>query len=292
MYKSGFVSIIGRPNVGKSTLMNTLLGEKLSIVSPRPQTTRNNIQTILTGEDYQIVFVDTPGIHKPKHKLGEYMVNVAESSINEVDLILYIVTPCEEIVKGDIHIIEQLKKSKVPVILIINKVDEWDKEKVAKTLELYSKEFSFREYIPISALKNKNIDQLITIMKDNLSEGPQFYPEDMITDQQERFIVSEIIREKILRLMREEVPHGTAVEILEMKQLKNGYNIEATIYCEKDSHKGILIGKNGSMLKKIREYSEEDIKKLLQQNVSLNLWVKVKKDWRDNSYVLKDLGYK
>ncbi|MFA6940081.1 MAG: GTPase Era [Clostridiaceae bacterium] len=292
MYKSGFVSIIGRPNVGKSTLMNTLLGEKLSIVSPRPQTTRNNIQTILTGEDYQIVFVDTPGIHKPKHKLGEYMVNVAENSINEVDLILYIVTPSEEINKGDLHILEQLKKSKVPVILLINKVDEWDKQKVAKTLELFSKEFPFKEYIPISALKNKNLEQLLSIMKDNLSEGPQFYPEDMITDQQERFIVSEIIREKILRLLREEVPHGTAVEILQMKQQKNGYNIEATIYCEKDSHKGILIGKNGSMLQKIREHSEEDIKKFLQQNITLNLWVKVKKDWRDNSYVLKDLGYK
>lgn len=292
MYKSGFVSIIGRPNVGKSTLMNTLLGEKLSIVSPRPQTTRNNIQTILTGDDYQIVFVDTPGIHKPKHKLGEYMVNVAENSINEVDLILYIVTPSEEINKGDLHILEQLKKSKVPVILLINKVDEWDKQIVAKTLELFSKEFPFKEYLPISALKNKNLDQLLSVMKDNLSEGPQFYPEDMITDQQERFIVSEIIREKILRLMREEVPHGTAVEILEMKQLKNGWNIEATIYCEKDSHKGILIGKNGAMLKKIREYSEEDIKKFLQQNITLNLWVKVKKDWRDNNYVLKDLGYK
>ncbi|MDV3428693.1 MAG: GTPase Era [Bacillota bacterium] len=292
MYKSGFVSIIGRPNVGKSTLMNTLLGEKLSIVSPRPQTTRNNIQTILTGEDYQIVFVDTPGIHKPKHKLGEYMVNVAENSINEVDLILYIVTPSEEINKGDLHILEQLKKSRVPVILLINKVDEWDKQIVAKTLELFSKEFPFKEYLPISALKNKNLDQLLSLMKDNLSEGPQFYPEDMITDQQERFIVSEIIREKILRLMREEVPHGTAVEILEMKQLKNGWNIEATIYCEKDSHKGILIGKNGTMLKKIREYSEEDIKKFLQQNITLNLWVKVKKDWRDNNYVLKDLGYK
>lgn len=292
MYKSGFVSIIGRPNVGKSTLMNALLGEKLSIVSPRPQTTRNNIQTILTGDDYQIVFVDTPGIHKPKHKLGEYMVNVAENSINEVDLILYIVTPSEEINKGDLHILEQLKKSKVPVILLINKVDEWDKQIVAKTLELFSKEFPFKEYLPISALKNKNLDQLLSVMKDNLSEGPQFYPEDMITDQQERFIVSEIIREKILRLLREEVPHGTAVEILEMKQLKNGYNIEATIYCEKDSHKGILIGKNGAMLKKIREYSEEDIKKFLQQNLTLNLWVKVKKDWRDNSCVLKDLGYK
>lgn len=292
MYKSGFVSIIGRPNVGKSTLMNTLLGEKLSIVSPRPQTTRNNIQTILTGEDYQIVFVDTPGIHKPKHKLGEYMVSVAENSIKEVDLILYIVTPADEINKGDFHILEQLKKSKVPVILLINKVDEWDKNIVAKTLDAYSKEFPFKEYLPISALKNKNIDQLLQLMKDNLSEGPQFYPEDMITDQQEKFIVSEIIREKILRLMREEVPHGTAVEILEMKQQKNGYNIEATIYCEKDSHKGILIGKNGAMLKKIREYSEEDIKKFLQQNLTLNLWVKVKKDWRDNSYVLKDLGYK
>jgi GTPase len=292
MYKSGFVSIIGRPNVGKSTLMNTLLGEKLSIVSPRPQTTRNNIQTILTGEDYQIVFVDTPGIHKPKHKLGEYMVSVAENSIKEVDLILYIVTPSHELNKGDIHIIEQLKKSSVPVILLINKVDEWDKETVAKTLDLFSKEYSFKEYLPISALKNKNIDQLLQLMKDNLSEGPQFYPSDMITDQKERFIVSEIIREKILRLLREEVPHGTAVEILEMKQQKNGYNIEATIYCEKDSHKGILIGKNGAMLQKIREYSEEDIKKFLQQNLTLNLWVKVKKDWRDNSYVLKDLGYK
>lgn len=293
MYKSGFVSIIGRPNVGKSTLMNLLLGEKLSIVSPRPQTTRNNIQTILTGEDYQIVFVDTPGIHKPTHKLGEYMVTMAENSIKEVDLILYLVTPCNEINKGDMYIIEQLKKSNAKVLLIINKVDEWDKGAVAKTLDLFSKEYPFTEYLPISALKNKNIDELRKLMKDNLSEGPQFYPEDMITDQQERFIVSEIIREKVLRLLREEVPHGTAVEIIQMKYYEGkGYEIDATIYCEKDSHKGILIGKNGSMLKNIREYSQDDIKKFLQQNINLNIWIKVKKDWRDNSFILKDLGYK
>ncbi|MFA9399423.1 MAG: GTPase Era [Clostridiaceae bacterium] len=292
MYKSGFITIIGRPNVGKSTLMNKFLKEKLSIVSNKPQTTRNNIKTILTGEDYQIVFVDTPGIHKPRHKLGEYMVKGAESSLKDVDLVLFLTTPCDEIGRGDKYIIEQFKEANVPVIFVVNKVDENTQERVANTLKIFQEAFDFKEYIPISAKKGKNLDVLLGLMKDNLKEGPKYYPEDMITDQQERFVVSEIIREKVLRLLADEVPHGSAVDIVVMKDIENVVNIEATIYCEKDSHKGILIGKEGSMLKKIRISARRDIEKFLGKQVDLTLWVKVKKEWRDNSAILRDLGYK
>jgi GTP-binding protein Era len=293
MFKSGFVTIIGRPNVGKSTLTNKIMGEKLSIVSCRPQTTRNNIQTILTKENYQLVFVDTPGIHKPRHKLGEFMVKIAEESVKDVDLVIFITNPQEEIAKGDEMIIEGLKQSNKKVFLVINKVDENPKELTAKTLQMYSELMEFDEIIPISALKGKNVDKLIELMVDYMPEGPQYYPEDMVTDQQERFVVSEIIREKILRMLSQEVPHGTAVEIISMKQGKNkNYKIDATILCEKDSHKGIIIGKGGSMLKKIGTYSRQDIEKLLDAKVDLKLWVKIKKDWRDSSFVLKELGYK
>lgn len=293
MYKSGFVTIVGRPNVGKSTLLNQIMGEKLSIVSNKPQTTRNNIQTILTGEDYQIVFVDTPGIHKPKHKLGEFMVNSAKESIKEVDLVLFLINPDEEIGRGDKFILEALKEQKSPVFLVVNKVDENSHEKVAKTLQMYSDEYDFKEIIPISALKGKNVDTLVSLMKDYMPEGPQYYPEDMITDVQERFIVSEIVREKALRNLRDEVPHGIAVDVIQMKQKENGtYHIEVDLICEKDSHKGIIIGKNGTSLKKIGETSRYEIERFLSAKVNLKIWVKVRKEWRDNNLLLKELGYK
>lgn len=293
MYKSGFVTIVGRPNVGKSTLLNQIMGEKLSIVSNKPQTTRNNIQTILTGDDYQIVFVDTPGIHKPKHKLGEFMVNSAKESIKEVDLVLFLINPDEEIGRGDKFILEALRQQKAPVFLVVNKVDENSHDKVAKTLQMYSSEYDFKEIIPISALKGKNVDTLVGLMKDYLPEGPQYYPEDMITDVQERFIVSEIVREKALRNLRDEVPHGIAVDVIQMKQKENGtYHIEVDLICEKDSHKGIIIGKNGVSLKKIGETSRYEIERFLRAKVNLKIWVKVRKEWRDNNLLLKELGYK
>lgn len=293
MFKSGFVTIIGRPNVGKSTLTNHIVGEKLSIVSSKPQTTRNNIQSIMSGEDYQLVFVDTPGIHKPRHKLGEFMVKIAEETMNEVDLVLFLTTPDMEVGKGDQYILDQLKGSDVPVFLVLNKIDENTDERVAITLKNYSEYFNFAEIIPISAIKGKNTDTLKELMIKYMPEGPKYYPEDMITDQQERFIVSEIIREKALRLLSEEVPHGIAVDIITMKKdEKNIYNIEATMLCEKDSHKGIIIGKGGAMLKKISTYARQDIEKFLGEKVYLKLWVKVKKEWRDNPLILKELGYK
>lgn len=293
MFKSGFVAVIGRPNVGKSTLMNNLLGHKLSIVSSKPQTTRNNIKAILTSEDYQVVFVDTPGIHKPKHKLGEYMVKTAESSIKEVDLVLFVTTPDIEPGKGDTIILEELEKSQVPVFLVLNKIDETTADRVAQTLKNYSEKFKFDEIIPISAIKGKNVDTLKEVMIKYLPEGPKYYPEDMISDVQERFIVSEIIREKALRLLTEEVPHGIAVDIVIMKKDESGrYNIEANLLCEKESHKGIIIGKEGSMLKKITNNARHDVEISLGCRVKLKLWVKVKKEWRDSNSVLKELGYK
>lgn len=293
MFKSGFVTIIGRPNVGKSTLLNYIMGEKLSIVSSKPQTTRNNIQTILTGEDYQIVFVDTPGIHKPRHKLGEYMVKVANDTVNDVDLIVFVTTPDVELGKGDIHILEQLKDTNVPVILVVNKMDETTEERLAKTLKNYSEFFEFKEIIPIAAIKGKNVDTLIELMVKYMKEGPKYYPDEMIIDKQERFIVSEIIREKALRLLSDEVPHGIAIEIIKMKENENGkYNIEANLFCEKESHKGIIIGKNGKMLKKITSYARESIEEFTGKKTNLKIWVKVKKDWRDSPFVLKELGYK
>ncbi|MBC8062169.1 MAG: GTPase Era [Clostridiaceae bacterium] len=293
MFKSGFVTILGRPNVGKSTLMNYLMGEKLSIVSCKPQTTRNNIQTILNGEGYQMIFVDTPGIHKPKHKLGEFMVKLAEDSVKDVDLILFLTTPDVEMGRGDIYILDQLREKKIPVILVMNKIDENTQDRVAKSLQNYAEVFSFTEVVPISALKGKNVQDLLTCMLKLMPEGPQYYPADMITDQNEKFIISEIIREKALRLLSEEVPHGIAIDILSMKKNeKDIYHIEAELICEKDSHKGIVIGKNGSMLKKISQYSREDIEKFLGLKVNLKIYVKVRKEWRDNSLFLREFGYK
>jgi GTP-binding protein Era len=292
-FKSGFVTIIGRPNVGKSTLMNNIIGEKLSIISSKPQTTRNKIQTILSKEDYQIVFLDTPGIHKPRHKLGEYMVKIAEDTLNEVDVVLFLTTPDETIGAGDKYIIEQLKRVKTPVILVINKVDTVKKESIIKTIEEYIKAYNFEEVVPISALKGENIEKLIEIIVSKLPEGPQYFPSDMITDQPERFIISEVIREKILQNLEDEVPHGTAVEVMLMKGSddSDAVNINATIYCEKDSHKAIIIGKGGQMIKKIGQSARIDIERLLGSKVFLELWVKVKKDWRDSPSILKSLGY-
>ena len=293
MFKSGYVTIVGRPNVGKSTLLNLLMGEKLSIVSNKPQTTRNNIQTILTGDDYQIVFVDTPGIHKPKHKLGEYMVDSATSSIKEVDLVLFLTTPDGELGRGDKFILEQLKAQKAPVVFVLNKIDQVKHEKVATTLLQYAKEYEFAEIIPISAFKGKNTDELVKLMVKYMPEGPQYYPADMITEIPEKFVVSEIVREKALRCLSEEVPHGIAVDVIQMKQTPNGrYEIEVDLICEKDSHKGIIIGKDGQTLKKIGSAARFELEKFLREKVSIKVWVKVRKEWRDNNTFLKQLGYK
>lgn len=292
MFKSGFVAIVGRPNVGKSTLMNKVMGEKLSIVSNKPQTTRNNIQTILTKDDYQIVFVDTPGIHKPKHKLGEYMVNSAKDSLSDVDIVLFLTNPDSEIGRGDKFILESLKNVNAPVFLVLNKIDENTQKKVADSLDMYSKEFDFKEIVPISALSGKNVDTLLELMVDNLKEGPKYYPDDMIADVQERFVIAEIVREKALKTLRDEVPHGIAVDIIQMKQKENGnYHIEVDLICEKDSHKGIIIGKNGQCLKRIGESSRYEIEKFLRAKVNIKIWVKVRKEWRDNQNLLKGLGY-
>jgi GTP-binding protein Era len=273
--------------------MNYIMGEKLSIVSNKPQTTRNNIQTILTKDDYQIIFVDTPGIHKPKHKLGEYMVNSARESMKEVDLVLFLTNPDEEIGRGDKFILESLKNSKAPVFLVLNKVDEFTQTRVADSLAMYSKEFDFKEIIPISALKGKNVDTLLKLMVDKMPEGPKYYPDDMITDVQEKFVVSEIVREKALRTLRDEIPHGIAVDVIQMKQSPNGtYHIEVDLICEKDSHKGIIIGKNGQCLKKIGETARYELEKFLRTKVNIKIWVKVRKEWRDNQNLLKELGYK
>ena len=293
MFKSGFISIVGRPNVGKSTLLNYIMGEKLSIVSNKPQTTRNNIQTILTGDDFQMIFVDTPGIHKPKHKLGEFMVNSAKESTKDVDLVLFLTNPDDEIGRGDKFILETLKNKKCPVFLVLNKVDENTQDRVAKSLAMYSEAFEFDEIIPISAIKGKNVDTLLELMKKAMPEGPKYYPDDMITDVQEKFVVSEIVREKALRTLRDEVPHGIAVDIIQMKQKENGtYHIEVDLICEKDSHKGIIIGKNGQTLKRIGETSRYELERFLHAKVNIKLWVKVRKEWRDNQLLLKELGYK
>lgn len=290
-YKSGFAALIGRPNVGKSTLMNCLIGQKIAITSKKPQTTRNRIQTVYTSEEGQIVFVDTPGIHKAKNKLGDYMVNVAEHSLREVDVVLWLVEPTDYIGAGEQHIIEQLRKVKVPVILVINKIDTVKKEQLLVYIDAYRKQMDFAEIVPVSALKADNTDTLIQLIMKYLPYGPAFYDEDTITDQPTRQIVAELIREKVLRSIDEEIPHGVAVTIESMKYSKKIVDIDATIICEKDSHKGIIIGKGGAMLKKIGSLARPEIEDLLEQHVNLQLWVKVKKDWRDSDYLIKNFGY-
>ena len=292
-FKSGFVTLIGRPNVGKSTLMNHLIGQKIAITSKKPQTTRNRIQTVYTCDEGQIVFLDTPGIHKAKNKLGEYMVDVAEKTLKEVDVILCLVEPSNFIGAGERHIAEILEKVNAPVILIINKTDTVEKDKILEFIDTYRKLFQFAEIIPCSALRHQNTDDIIPSIFKYLPYGPQFYDEDTITDQPMRQIVAEIIREKALYALNEEIPHGIAVVIDQMKDRPNGkiVDIDATIICERDSHKGIIIGKQGAMLKKIGSNARYELEQMLEQKVNLKLWVKVKKDWRDSDFLVKNFGY-
>lgn len=291
-FKSGFATLIGRPNVGKSTLMNYLIGQKIAITSNKPQTTRNRIQTVLTTEEGQIVFVDTPGIHKAKNKLGEYMVNIAERTLNEVDVVLWLVEPTTFIGAGEKHIADQLQKVHTPVILVINKVDMVKREEVLPAIAAYKDLYEFAEIVPVSARSGENTDELLRVIMKYLPYGPQFYDEDTITDQPERQIVAELIREKALHCLNEEIPHGIAVTIESMKKNRKVMHIDATIICERDSHKGIIIGRQGNMLKKIGSTARYEIEKMLGCQVNLKLWVKVKKDWRDSEYLMKNFGYR
>lgn len=295
-FKSGFVTIIGRPNVGKSTLMNRLIGQKIAITSNKPQTTRNRIQTVYTDmEKGQIVFLDTPGIHKAKNKLGEYMVHVAETTLKEVDVILWLVEPTDFIGAGEQHIAAQLARVDTPVILIINKEDTVaQKEQLLTYIDAYRKIYDFAEIIPTSALRGENMGEIVNSIFKYLPYGPMFYDEDTVTDQPERAICAEIIREKALHALSDEVPHGIAVAIDTMKERskQNIIDINATIVCERDSHKGIIIGKKGTMLKKIGTNARYEMERLLNVKVNLKLWVKVKKDWRDSDFLIKNFGYR
>ena len=291
-HKSGFIAVIGRPNVGKSTLINSLIGQKIAIMSDKPQTTRNRILCILTRPEAQIVFLDTPGIHKPKHKLGEYMVKVAEGTLKEVDAIFFVVDATEKMGPGEYYILERLQATAKPVILVVNKLDLIEKEQVLPIISHYTDKYPFVGVVPISAKEETNLDALIEEVEKYLPEGPQYYPEDMVTDQPERLIVAELVREKALQLTRDEVPHAIAVDVDEMKARDNGDTyIRATIYVERDSQKGILIGAKGSMLKEIGRLARADIEMLLGTRVFLDLWVKVKKDWRDRDSVLRGFGF-
>ena len=290
-YKSGFVTLIGRPNVGKSTLMNYLIGQKVAITSNKPQTTRNRIQTVLTRPEGQIVFVDTPGIHKAKNKLGEYMVNIARHSLDGVDAALWLVEPSTFIGAGERHIMEQLKKITTPVVLVINKIDMVKKEEVLTCIDAYRKEYDFAEIVPVSARSGENTEELIRVILQYLPYGPQFYDEDTITDQPERQIVAELIREKALHCLEDEIPHGIAVAIDRMKMQNKVMHIDATVICERDSHKGIIIGKQGAMLKKIGSTARFEIEKMLGCRANLKLWVKVQKNWRDSDFLMKNFGY-
>ncbi len=285
--------MIGRPNVGKSTLMNQIIGQKIAITSNKPQTTRNRIQTVYSCEKGQIVFLDTPGIHKAKNKLGEYMVNVAEKTFKEVDVILWLVEPTTYIGAGERHIAEQLSKLDTPIILVINKVDTVKKDEVLLFIDAYRKLLDFAEIVPASALKGTNKETLIDLIFKYLPYGPMFYDEDTVTDQPVRQIAAELIREKALKLLDQEIPHGIAVSIEAMKQRKgrNLWDIEATIVCERESHKSIIIGKGGAMLKKIGSAARFEIERMLEAKVNLKLWVKVKKDWRDSDFLIKNFGY-
>ena len=292
-FHSGFVALIGRPNVGKSTLMNHLIGQKIAITSEKPQTTRNRIQTVYTDERGQIIFLDTPGIHKAKNKLGEYMVNVAENTLKEVDVILWLVEPTTFIGAGERHIAEQLSKIKTPVILVINKIDTVkSKEEILTFIAAYKDILNFAEIIPVSALKEMNIEDVKSSIFKYLPAGPQFYDEDTVTDQPMRQIAAELIREKALRMLDDEIPHGIAVVIDQMKERSNGIiDVDATIVCERDSHTGIIIGKGGSMLKRIGTAARMEIENLMDTKVNLKLWVKVRREWRDSDMYMKNYGY-
>ena len=291
-FKSGFVTLSGRPNVGKSTLMNHLIGQKIAITSRKPQTTRNRIQTVYTDKDCQMIFLDTPGIHKAKNKLGEYMVSVVDKTLSEVDVILWLVEPDEKIGPGDSIILEKLKRVKTPVILIINKIDTIDKSKVGSLITMWKKQHQFKDVIPVSALRSINTDSVMAEIRKYLPEGPMYYDEDTVTDQPIRQITAEIIREKALRRLEDEIPHGIAVTIDVMKVRKDGiWQVDASIVCERDSHKGIIIGKQGSMLKSIGIDARKDIELLVGGQVNLKLWVKVRREWRDSDIQLKNFGY-
>lgn len=294
MYKSGFVTVIGRPNVGKSTLLNQVIGEKISIISDKPQTTRNKILMVYSEEEMQVVFIDTPGIQMPRNVLGEYMLKISKSTLEDVDIITFMVDESMEVGSMDKYILEALEDIKTPKVLLINKTDKLTEEEIFKLIEKYSEMDIFKEIIPISALNNKNIDRYISVLKEILEEGPQYFPEDMITDQPERFIIAEIIREKALINLDEEVPHGIYVSIegIKDREKKDLIDVFATIYCEKESHKGIVIGKNGKMLKEIGQKAREDIERLLGSKINLQLWVKVEKNWREKDNKVKFFGYK
>ncbi|HBH3439670.1 GTPase Era [Clostridioides difficile] len=294
MFKSGFVSIVGRPNVGKSTLMNNVVGEKIAIMSDKPQTTRNTIQAVYTDEEMQIVFLDTPGIHKPKNKLGEFMVKAATEAFKNVDLILFVVDDSKKIGPGDRKIIEDLRSVKIPIILVVNKIDQLDqKDELFDIIKMYDREGIFKEIVPISALKGKNTDTLIKVIQNYLEEGPKYFPDYMITDQPERVLIAELIREKVLHYLNDEIPHGVAVEIEKMKARKDKeiVDVSAVIYCERDSHKGIIIGKNGRKLKGIGKSARQDIELLLGSQINLQLWVKVKENWRNLQNYINNFGY-
>ena len=292
-FKSGFVAVVGRPNVGKSTLINALIDDKIVIVSDKAQTTRNRIICVYTDETKQVVFMDTPGIHKPKHKFGDYMVDAAIESLKEVEAVLFVVAGNEKRGPGDNFIIEQLGRVKVPVFLLINKIDTLSKEDLMKVIVSYQDAYDFAGIIPISAKEKDNLDEVLTVLDENLPEGPQYFPDDMITDQPERLIISDIVREKILLATRDEIPHAIAVDVDEMKTREDGTTyVRATIYCERDSQKGIIIGRRGALLKELGAAARADIQRLLATKVYLDLWVKVKKDWRNKSGMLSELGYK
>jgi GTP-binding protein Era len=293
-FKSGFVAIVGRPNVGKSTLMNQVIGQKIAIMSDKPQTTRNKIHGVYTTDDVQIVFLDTPGIHKPNSKLGNYMLKAAESALNEVDAILFMTDVTEAIGGGDRYIIEQLKKvTNTPVFLVLNKIDKIHPDEMLPVIDKFRKQMNFAEIVPVSALQGNNVNSLLEQVTKYLNEGPMYYPADQITDHPEQFVCAELIREKLLHLTREEVPHSIAVEIESMSVQDNGLvNIGAVIFVERDSQKGIIIGKNGALLKEVGQLARLDIEKLLGSKIFLELWVKVNKDWRNRESILKTLGYR
>jgi len=293
-YKSGFISIIGRPNVGKSTFLNYVIGQKIAIMSDKPQTTRNKIQGVLTMEDAQMIFIDTPGIHKPKHKLGDFMMKVAQNTLKEVDIILFMVNASEKFGPGEKYIIEKLESVKTPVFLVINKIDLIHPDELLNFIDEYKNRYPFAEIVPISALQGNNVDQLLNTIKKYLPEGPQYYPEDQITDHPERFIISELIREKVLHLTHEEIPHSIAVVIdkIERDQKKDFVHVLATIIVERDSQKGIVIGKRGALLKEVGKRARIDIEHLLGSKVFLELWVKVQKDWRNKISQLRDYGFR
>jgi len=292
-FKSGFVAIVGRPNVGKSTLMNQVIGQKIAIMSDKPQTTRNKIHGVYTTEDMQIVFLDPPGIHKPFSKLGDYMVKAAMSALEEVDVVLFLADVTEELGGGDRFIIERLKQIRTPVILVLNKIDRISADALLPIIDKYRSLYDFAEVVPVSAMQGTNVSTLIQQIGKYLEEGPMYYPADQVTDHPEQFVCAELIREKILMLTREEVPHSVAVEIERMGKKENGVvHIGAVIYVERDSQKGIIIGKNGAMLKEIGQLARQDMERLLGSKIFLELWVKVKKDWRNREAVLKSLGYR